>query len=54
MSLVKFKTNKEQTNTVKSFTVFNSDQVDTKSNPCSLGILVSKDMIVISILYLTN
>ena len=37
MSLVKFKTNKEQTNTVKSFTVFNSDQVDTKKQPMFFG-----------------
>lgn len=37
MSLVKFKTNKEETNTVKSFTVFNSDQVDTKKQPMFFG-----------------
>ena len=37
MSLVRFKTNKEQTNTVKSFTVFNSDKVDSKKQPMFFG-----------------
>ena len=37
MSLVKFKTNKEENSTVKSFTVFNSDQVDTKKQPMFFG-----------------
>ena len=37
MSLVRFKTNKEEMPVVNSMTVFNSEEVDTKKQPMFFG-----------------